>query len=86
MGEFADMMIDQMYDSHWDNYSDDPEERAISYKTCSKCKEEYLIWGGRDKGGWFLTDIKYNRHICKEPEPDPLDDINNRKVRIKNGQ
>lgn len=63
MGEFADMLIDQMMDGDFDDELEDSDYFDPG-KTCRYCGEGGLAWSFREGHGWRLSDSK-GYHKCK---------------------
>ena len=64
MGEFADMLVDQMWDRDSLEQDDQEDEGPFCVtKTCRYCGEGGMVWGMTTKG-WRLHDDK-GIHVCE---------------------
>lgn len=69
MGEYADMIVDDMIDS-WDGSAGPRRPRQRAWiKTCAYCGETDLRWGNVPGGNWRLHTTTGELHVCPQNQP-----------------
>lgn len=68
MGEYADLLIDQMIDG-WENRDEffSKKRRGPTRVTCRHCGERDLRWQNIKGGAWRLHTKDGVRHVCRPP-------------------